>query len=380
MKRIIIFSTAYYPFVGGAEVAIKEITDRLPDYEFDMITALMDRKLPKREKIGKVNVFRVGFGIPQLDKAYLALCGHFYGLKQHRKKPYIAVWAMMASFGGFAALSFKLKAKIPYLLTLQEGDPIEEILDKVKFIRTRFNKIFTKADGLQALSAYLYNWGAQMGFKGKVSEVVPNGVDVGIFTKSYTAEEIASLRKSFGFAEDAKITITASRLVVKNGVGDVIKALNLLPENYCFCVCGVGELEVSLKGLVKELDLEKRVIFLGYKSHAELPKILKSCDIFIRPSITEGLGNSFLEAMASGLPTLGTLVGGIPDFLTDNITGFACEPKNAESIARAIYKAGNLSQEEKNRLHQNAMKIINEKYNWEYIAMRMDYIFNKLIA
>ena len=67
MKRILIYSTAYYPFVGGAEVAIKEITDRLTDYQFDLITTQMDMKLPRTEKIGNVSVYRVGLGKPKID-------------------------------------------------------------------------------------------------------------------------------------------------------------------------------------------------------------------------------------------------------------------------------------------------------------------------
>ena len=63
-SKILIFSTAYYPkFVGGAEVAVKEITDRLSpnEYEFHLITLRLDKHLPKEEKIGNVFVYRVGF-------------------------------------------------------------------------------------------------------------------------------------------------------------------------------------------------------------------------------------------------------------------------------------------------------------------------------
>jgi len=140
-------------------VAVKEITDRLPDFEFDLITALMDIKLKRQEKIGQVNVYRVGIGIPWIDKLYLALRGWVLGFKLHQERGYQAVWSIMASFSGFAALGFKLKARIPFLLTLQEGDPVKKILKKVKFVRYRFNEIFTLADGLQSISYYLEDWG-----------------------------------------------------------------------------------------------------------------------------------------------------------------------------------------------------------------------------
>jgi glycosyltransferase involved in cell wall biosynthesis len=380
-----------------------------------MLTAKVDKRLPPTEIIGKIKVHRVGIGYPAFDKLYLAFCGGRIGKKMHQQNRYDAVWAMMASFGGFGALAFKLKTKrgkpllaspsqgeengIPFLLTLQEGDPIECILHKVRFFKKRFTKIFTEADGLQAISTYLFNWGKQMGFKGKVAEVVPNGVDIERFTKEYPSEELKFLRNSFGFEkivgsgnptqpplgkgrgdDGLCILVTASRLVVKNGIADVIKSLALLPEKVCFVICGVGELEESFKKLVQELKLEKRVVFLGNKSHQELPKILKACDIFIRPSITEGLGNSFLEAMAAGLPTIGTMVGGIPDFLKDGETGFVCEPNNPESIKRAVERIMVFSDEEKARVHENGLKIIRERFNWEYVVGRMKVIFEELVS
>jgi hypothetical protein len=61
-KRILIFSTAYLPFVGGAEIAVKEITDRLPQYEFVMVTAKIKKGLPDVENVGNIEVHRIGIG------------------------------------------------------------------------------------------------------------------------------------------------------------------------------------------------------------------------------------------------------------------------------------------------------------------------------
>ena len=63
VKRILIFSLAYTPYVGGAELSIKEITDRLDpaEYEFDMVTLRFDEKLPRAERVGNITVHRIGF-------------------------------------------------------------------------------------------------------------------------------------------------------------------------------------------------------------------------------------------------------------------------------------------------------------------------------
>jgi hypothetical protein len=90
-KRILIYSTAYWPMVGGAEVAIKEITDRLADFDFVLITARLRKGLPKREKIGRVEVCRLGWGT-SLDKFWLAFWGGHFGLKLAQEGPFSAVW------------------------------------------------------------------------------------------------------------------------------------------------------------------------------------------------------------------------------------------------------------------------------------------------
>jgi len=376
--RVLIYSTAYFPFAGGAEVAVKEITDRVEDIKFVMITALMKRSLPRQEKLGNVFVYRVGIGIPFFDKLYLAVFGHRLGLKLHQKNQFDVVWSIMASYNGFAALSFKLKTQVKFLLTLQEGDPIEYILKKVRFVRGRFNKIFKNADGLQAISSYLENWGVDMGFAGRVKEIIPNGVDVKRFLKRYNESEFTHLRKELELPTDSFVLVTASRLVKKNGVGDVIKAVAKLPEKVQFVICGDGELELELKNITKELKLENRVNFLGNVSHEKLPKILQMSDAFIRPSLTEGLGNSFLEAMASRIITIATPVGGIVDFLVDQQNGFYCQPENPESIIKTVNEIMALSNEQKEQIFSNAEKLIADQYNWESIVFKMNKIFKEL--
>ena len=192
-KRILIYSTAYFPLVGGAEIAIKEITDRLTEIEFDLICAKIKPGLKSREKIGRVNVFRLGWGLGKLDKLYLAWRGYLKALKLHRQKPYDLIWAVMASYGAFSASRVKEKTGLKLLLTLQEGDALEETLGKVKLVKGRFHKIFKAADGLQAISQYLLKWGLKMGFKGQKSEVIPNGVDVDNFSQNFSTDLVCDM-------------------------------------------------------------------------------------------------------------------------------------------------------------------------------------------
>jgi UDP-glucose 4-epimerase len=377
-KRILIFSTAYYPLVGGAEVAIKEITDRLPGWKFDMVTARIKPGLASTEQIGNVTIHRTGFGKP-IDKYLLPILGVIRALKVTNPNNTPIVWPMMASFGGFAALIYTwIRPRTKMMLTLQEGDPPEYILKRVGAFKPLFLGIFKRADSIQAISKFLANWGKEMGFKGE-PVVIPNGVNIPHFSHKISDDERRALRSQFGFADGDTVLVTASRLVLKNGTDDIIKALSGMHDIYSLLVIGDGEDRQMLETLVTDLNLQSRVVFLGQKSHTELPALIQSADIFIRPSLSEGLGNSFLEAMSAGLPIIGTPVGGIPDFLIDGETGVFCEPRNPESIATAARRI----QEEpglREKLIRQGAELVSEQYDWEGIAKRMNNMFNSLIV
>ena len=404
-KKVLIFSVAYYPkFVGGAEVAVKEITDRLNShppadgYEFHLLTLRLDKNLPKEEKVGNVFVYRLGFAGQMKESAdslrfplhynkYLyPFMATWKGLRLSKKHNFSFTWSIMANYSGFGALFFKfLKPKIPFLLTLQEGDPFDYIKKRVGLIYPLFKKIFTKADAVQAISRYLANWSKDMGFKGEPI-VVPNGVDVGKFNIEISSDERSKIRKELGLGERDTALITTSRLVIKNGVGDVIQALANLPENIKFVIIGEGYLEEKLRLLAKNLGVNERARFKGFVAHNEMPKYLKACDIFIRASLSEGFGNSFIEAMAAGLPVIATPVGGIVDFLVDPAklersgmevqTGYFCKHEDIESITTAINRS--ISDPNKKEVIENAKKMVMEKYDWRVIALQMKEIFDSL--
>lgn len=386
-KNILIFSLVYYPnFVGGAEVAVKEITDRIPKEEvsFFMVAMRTDRK--RVEQIGNITVHRVGpylLGVPLVGKVLFQISKYFFPFQSYivakrleRQIGFDSVWAIMANYAGFGALFFKQKyPQVRFILTLQEGDPISYIKRRVALVYPLWKRIFTQADTIQAISNYLADFGKSMGFAG-VPVVVPNAVDVSNFVKDFDSIELANLKYELEIKDDQKVIITTSRLVKKNGVVDIIEALKYLPENFVFLVLGNGPLEKSLKLKVESSKLGNRVKFLGYVPHSEMPKYLKISDFFVRPSLSEGLGNSFLEAMATSLPVIATPVGGIPDFLKDGDTGYFCEVGKPKTIADAIMKFEN-NLEQKNSIVENAKSMVVEKYDWNMIAMDIKTILIK---
>lgn len=186
------------------------------------------------------------------------------------------------------------------------------------------------------------------------------------------------MRQAIGVKEDDKILITTSRLVEKNAVGDIIEALAFLPKEVKLLVAGIGPLEAELKEMAARAGTAGRVFFVGHIEHEMLPSYLSLAHIFIRPSLSEGLGNSFIEAMAMGIPIIGTPVGGIVDFLKDEETGLFCEVKNPKGIARQAARlfAFPLLRE---KIVANARRLALTRYDWNIIAQKFkEDIFAKV--
>ncbi len=397
MKRILIFSLVYYPrFIGGAEVALKEITDRIPssEIEFDMVTLRLDKQLPKYEKIGNIHVHRVGFAgdcvdsadslkFPlKLNKYLLPFIGVRKALQLHRQRPYDAVWAMMANYAGFAGLFFKwCRSEVLFILSLQEGDPIPYIKKRVGLLYPIFRQIFVRADHVQAISRYLADFAKEMGHRGKVS-VVPNGVSVEHFSHRLPDIELTALKDALGKKYVDEFLVTTSRLVVKNAVGDIIRALALLPEHVKLLILGIGYQENDLRKLARDLGVADRVQFLGHVPHADMPKYLHVSDVFIRPALSEGFGNSFIEAMAAGIPVIATPVGGIVDFLTSpeqskkKATGLFCQVEDPKSIAEQVKRLDDRTL--RDMLVHNAKDMVAERYDWSLVANSMKDFLGKV--
>lgn len=393
-KKILIFSLSYYPFAGGAEAAVKEITDRIPkeNIEFHMVTNRYDATLPKKEWVGNVLVHRIGLVSKKptmadlrtfplhVNKLLYQFLAYYKARKLHSAHAYNGVWALMAHTSGVPAGLFKgAFPDVRYILNLQEGDPLNQIERKLRFFGPLFKRAFVRADILQSISTYLEAWGKRMGFSG-ISYVIPNAVDVAHFSKTFPEEENRAIRKSLGLSDSDIALVTASRLVHKNANDDVIRALMHLEKRVHFVLIGEGSDEAQLKTLAKETGVAERVHFVPWQTvlREKLPAYLSASDIFIRPSRSEGFGISFVEAMAAGLPVIATQVGGIADFLFDAernsekpATGFAVDPDSPEQIREQVeYILGH--KEEVSATVAEAKKMVEELYDWDIIAGDME--------
>ncbi len=369
---IFIFTTAFLPLIGGSEIAIDEVTRRLPDFEFEIITAHLDPTLPRVERRGNARIHRVGSALTTggfiFRKNFFPISAFLKARQLSRNHKPSAIHAFQASQAAGGAWLFKFfYPSTPFILTIQEGKDLKAQGGLVNIFR---NMIIRSADRITVISNYLKDYIQSVNSMIPV-DVIPNGVDTSIFRPT----ESGDLKNQLG-VEGSRVILTVSRLVEKNGISDLIKAFNDLcgtHPDYRLVIIGTGPLKARLEKQIAPEAVGK-VLFLGSIPNQLLPRYISMADVFVRPSLSEGLGISFLEAMACETSVIATNVGGIPDFITNEETGLFCKVGNPKDIAEKIERLMNDS-DLAQRIGKNGRALIEKDYQWTGIAEKYQHTY-----
>ncbi|MDD5457684.1 MAG: glycosyltransferase family 4 protein [Candidatus Margulisbacteria bacterium] len=160
---------------------------------------------------------------------------------------------------------------------------------------------------------------------------------VGLDTESFggiTVDKMAK-RRELNLPEDSFVLLSVGELNKNKNHQVIIRALSKLKNtSIYYLICGNGSLESYLKKLAEKLGLREQVRLLDYRR--DIGEICKSADVFVFPSLREGLGIAALEAMACGLPLIASNIRGITEYAVDGVTGFNCSPDDADGFGKAI--------------------------------------------
>jgi len=176
------------------------------------------------------------------------------------------------------------------------------------------------------------------------------GVDAGLLAPRRRRSEV---RAELGLAENAPVLICVGRLAQQKDHPTLLAALAELPEQVQLLIVGgdpFGDGETRLAALADRLGLGGRARFLGIRH--DVPDLLGASDLFVLPSLWEGLGLVFLEAMAARLPIVASNVSAIPEVVEDGATGWLVPPGDPRALARAVSVA--LADEEGRRARGDA--------------------------
>jgi glycosyltransferase involved in cell wall biosynthesis len=189
-------------------------------------------------------------------------------------------------------------------------------------------------DGIVAVSNEVKKDMLRYKIPGEKIRVIDNGISLERFEK-WT--ETRKMKTQLGFEEKTMVIGTIGSLVIEKGHIYLLEAARQILDgvkDLKFIIIGDGPLRKALEEKSEELGIKKDVIFMGHRG--DIPEILTAMDIFVLPSIKEGLPVALLEAMAAKRPVIATRVGAIPKVIENKDIGILVEPKDINELRDAI--------------------------------------------
>lgn len=210
----------------------------------------------------------------------------------------------------------------------------------------------------------------------KKIRVIENGIDVERFRDSIDRR---TSRKRLGISEEARIIGCVARLTEQKGHLYLIRAFAQVHRNFPMArliLVGDGELLGKLKNEATRLGVNDAVWFMGTQD--DIPGILKSMDVFVLPSLWEGLGLAAAEAMAAGIPVIGTNVAGLRKLVIPDQTGYLVPPADPTALAAAIEAV--LAHPEKLRsCVETAGSFVLENYSIQAHTRQLEALYTEFI-
>ena len=231
------------------------------------------------------------------------------------------------------------------------------------------------ASAVLGLSAEAVKYVEQFGAKAATTFVIPNSVDTTLFQPN--GRSLLNDR----WRLERPIVLFVARLERRKGVLTLMKAFHDAASevpNVKLVIVGKGPDESSMLNLQRELNL-KNVFFLGRLARHEMPFIYRGADLLVLPSTYEPFGNVVLEAMASGLPVIGSKIAGMADVIADGLTGYHIEPGSVRNLSKRMLEL--LTNEKlRKRMSRAARSSAVERFDDMVIAKSIENVYRRCIG
>jgi len=368
---VLMIISQFYPLLGGAEVQAQQLASGL--IKRGIKVSILTRRfkgLPRYEVIGGIPVYRE---IRTIEMGILwGICyivSVFTFLYRKRKEYEIIHCHIVQGFHTFISLFFKYFFKKRVIVKMSSSGEtsdlkiLKELKCGVLFLRwiRNVDKIISVCK--KASLEILHN-----GFSKETLVEIPNGIDINRFSER-------SLRNK----NDIRTITYIGRLDSYKGVNFLIEGFKQLlskVDSVRLNIVGDGPDEPLLKNAAKELGIADHITFKGRRE--DILSELYNTDIFVLPSLSEGMSNVLLEAMACGLPVVATFVGGNSDLIRDRYNGILIPPRDSTMLSVALLEL--LEDEElAQRLGEEARKTIEKNYSMDQIVDKYIKLYERLL-
>lgn len=371
--RVPMIIQSYYPVIGGAERQLAALAPLLQARGIEI--SILTRRypgLPANEIINGIPVYRLP--IPG-TKPFAALSFILTALFLLRKLNPDLIHAHELLSPTTVAMLGKFLWGTPTIATVLGGGDRGDIskVQRGKFGKIRAYQISQQVDAFIVLSREIERELADIGVPPKHRHFIPNGVDASYYCP-LSPDQKRALRMSLGFP-DGPIIVYTGRFETEKRVNNLLQVwpkIKAYFPNATLVLVGAGSQMQSLKEQAQE-----GVLFPGRVDNV-LP-YLQAADVFVLPSAREGLSNSLIEAMATGLPVIVTRVGGAPDIIEEGVNGFLIKPDDLESLNSTL-RIVLESPDTRDKVGQAARRKVEEQYSLAAAADQLRELYDTLLA
>ena len=207
---------------------------------------------------------------------------------------------------------------------------------------------------------------------------LPNGIDTRAFRPDASVRVAG--RRALGL-QGAFVWLAVGRLDEAKDYPTMLQAFSKVAESSpesLLLIAGAGPLEGDVKGLAVKLGLEQKVRFLGLRRDTSV--LMNAADAFILSSAWEGMPLALLEASATGLPVVATAVGGVPEIVMSERSGFLTPPKDPAALAHATGRIMAMPEEERKRMGEAGRAHVEANYSLEHVVSLWEELYTELLS
>ena len=291
----------------------------------------------------------------------------------HAEWPIDVIHAHMMVPDGWAASRIGPELGVPTVGTAHRADVLDIPAQGAKS-RMRVAEAIQDLDAVVTVSRAIGDAADAIARPKRPITVVPNGADAAVFMPRDAGEA----RRRLAVPEGGPVISYVGKLVPRKGVDTLIEAMGLLARREGgaphLVMAGIGPMRDGLEHRARELGVEGHLTWLGKVPHDEVGWVMSTGDVFVLPSLSEGLPTVVCEAMACGLAVVATAVDGTPEIVDDPATGLLVQPHDADGLAGALARVLD-DPVLRSQMGAEALRRSEADYTWAANARRMEDVY-----
>ncbi|MBD2215269.1 glycosyltransferase [Nostoc linckia FACHB-104] len=383
MTSLLLITERFAPDLGGLARSATRLVRTLSQLgmEIDVVTwsrYLQPGEVLPPETIEKnIRVYRIG-----LYRHWDMTMPHTLNVLEwlHSAHSYDAVWGHYLFPSGFLATWFAVLQGLASTVSARGNDIDREMFPPGDFARLQWTLQHAKV--ITAVSADMSRKIQLLSGRDDVL-VLKNVVDTEIF--SPPAKKVEITREELGIAPDEVVLGFCGELREKKGQQFLLNALTTVRQVRPACLLIIGEVRASQESVLQlykthQPENAQRIIVTGHlPNSAVVAEYLHLCDVYLQPSLWEGMPNALLEALACGCCCIASDAGGIPEVITHGKNGFLLPRSHLHKLGEAVLECLAMTTEEKNHICQAARDRILTEYSLAQEKLQLQTLMARLI-